>query len=55
MFERSRMFFEQRLLFSQNNINKNEKKINKEVGVLLPKKELIQMEYIGRVIIFIRI
>ena len=36
IFEQSLMFFEQCL------INKNEK--NKEVGMLLPKKELIQVK-----------
>ena len=35
------------VILHKNNINKNEKnilKLNKEVGMLLPKKELIQVE-----------
>ena len=48
IFERSGMFFEQRLLYFTKITNKNEKtflKMNKEVGMLLPpKKELIQVE-----------
>ena len=46
------MFFEQHLLYCTKITNKNEKnilKMNKEVGMLLPKKELIQVEYKGKV------
>ena len=45
IFEQSQMFFEQRLLYrSKITERKNILKMNKEVGMLLPKKELIQVE-----------
>ena len=48
IFERSRMFFEQRFAILHKQERKNISKMNKEVGMLLPKKELIQVYIVGK-------
>ena len=45
IIERSQIFFEQRLLYCTKEERKNILKMNIEVGMLLQKKELIQVEY----------